>query len=176
MATRTQSATATPAVAGAGRNYVTPRGYARLQAELRELLDRERPELVRAIAWAASNGDRSENGDYIYGKKRLREIDRRIHYLTRQLDTAEIVDPARQVGTDRIFFGATVVYLDAEGVRRKLTIVGNDEADARHGQVSWRSPIARALMRHRAGEVAALATPGGETSLEIVDVRYGPGA
>jgi transcription elongation factor GreB len=172
MATRNRSAVAATAAGAPDKNYVTPRGYERLRAELRELLGAERPELVRTIAWAASNGDRSENGDYIYGKKRLREIDRRIHYLTRQLKNAEIVDPARQAGTDRVFFGATVVYLDTAGARRTVTIVGNDEADARRGEVSWRSPIALAFMRHRAGDSTIVAMPDGEQALEIVEVRY----
>jgi transcription elongation factor GreB len=153
---------------------MTPRGYARLKAELLQLLDGERPELVRTVAWAASNGDRSENGDYIYGKRRLREIDRRIHYLTRQLDTAEVVDPVDRRETDHVFFGATVVYVNGGGLRRTVTIVGKDEADPGRGEVSWLSPVARALMRRRVGEVAVLLTPVGEEELEIVEVRYGP--
>lgn len=172
MTNRARSLASTPAAETGGKNYITPRGYARLKAELLQLLDRERPELVRTVAWAASNGDRSENGDYIYGKKRLREIDRRIRYLTKQLDTAEVVDPARRGDTDRIFFGATVVYLNDSGSSQTVTITGKDEADPRRGEVSWLSPVARALMRRRAGDVALLATPAGEEQLEILEVRY----
>lgn len=172
MATRARTASAPSVKRPAGKNYITPRGYARLQAELLQLLDAERPELVRTVAWAASNGDRSENGDYIYGKKRLREIDRRIHYLTRQLDAAEIVDPAQRGDTDRIYFGATVVYATGTGARQTVTIVGKDEADPARGEVSWLSPMAQALMRHRAGDVTLLPTPAGEQELEIVEVRY----
>ena len=175
MATRTRSASASSAERPAGKNYVTPRGYARLRAELLQLLDGERPELVRTVAWAASNGDRSENGDYIYGKKRLREIDSRIHYLTRQLDTAEIVDPAQRGDTERIYFGATVTYSTGPGARHTVTIVGKDEADPARGEVSWLSPMAQALMRRQAGDVTLLPTPAGEEELEIVEVRYGPG-
>ena len=164
-------ATTTPAVRGA-RNYVTPRGYAQLKAELTQLLDAERPELVKVIAWAASNGDRSENGDYIYGKKRLREIDRRIHYLTKRLDSAEIVDPAARGANDQIFFGATVTYLSGAGEARTVTIVGVDEADPGRGHVSWVSPIAKALLKRRTGDVATLSTPRGEEEIEIVGIRY----
>ena len=174
MATRPRSASAARGQPPAGKNYVTPRGYARLRAELLRLLDGERPELVKIVAWAASNGDRSENGDYIYGKKRLREIDRRIHYLTRQLDTAEVVDPALRGDTDRIYFGATVIYSTGAGARHSVRIVGKDEADPARGEVSWLSPIAQALMRRRAGDVTLLPTPAGEEELEIVEVRYEP--
>ena len=168
MATRSSDASR----GSPGRNYVTPRGYARLKAELLQLLDGERPEVVRTVAWAASNGDRSENGDYIYGKKRLREIDRRIHYLTRQLDTAQIVDPAHRGDTDGIYFGATVVYSTGAGGLRTIRIVGKDEADPGRGEVSWLSPIAQALMRRRPGDITRLPTPAGEEELEIVEVRY----
>ena len=173
MVSRTEDdrATTTPAVRGA-RNYMTPRGYARLKAELAQLLDAERPELVKVIAWAASNGDRSENGDYIYGKRRLREIDRRIHYLTRHLDHAEVVDPAARDGTDQVFFGATVTYVSGTGEARTVTIVGTDEADAGRGHVSWVSPIAKALLKRRAGDVATLSTPAGEEQIQIVSVSY----
>ena len=174
MAIPTQSASNAGVAAPARRNYMTPRGYARLKAEMLQLLDSERPGLVRMVAWAASNGDRSENGDYIYGKRRLREIDRRIHYLTRQLDTAEVVNPADRRDTDHVFFGATVVYADESGARRTITIVGKDEADPGRGEVSWLSPVARALMRRRAGDVATLLTPVGEQEIEIVEVRYEP--
>jgi transcription elongation factor GreB len=156
------------------KNYITPYGYARLKAELSKLLDVERPELVKTVAWAASNGDRSENGDYIYGKKRLREIDRRIHYLNKRLDTAEVVDPARRGDSDQIFFGASVTYAYVRGGReeRTITIVGVDEADVKRGQVSWLSPIARALLKKRSGDVVTLATPAGEAEIEIIGVRY----
>lgn len=173
MTTRTRNASSVPAAA-AGKNYVTPRGYARLKAELLQLLDRARPELVRTVAWAAANGDRSENADYLYGKKRLREIDRRIRYLTRQIDRAEVVDPAQRGDTDQVFFGATVVYRDASGSRKTLTITGQDEADPRLGEVSWLSPVARALMRRRAGDVAIVSMPAGHEELEIVEVSYRP--
>ncbi|HSN38877.1 MAG TPA: transcription elongation factor GreB [Burkholderiales bacterium] len=156
----------------AGKNYITPRGYARLKNELTQLLDAERPELVRVVAWAASNGDRSENGDYIYGKKRLREIDRRIRFLGKRLDSAVIVDPAARGETDRIFFGATVTYLDAAGGEHTIAIVGMDEVDPGRGHVSWVSPVARALLGKRAGDTAAVLTPSGEQEIEIVAVRY----
>jgi transcription elongation factor GreB len=156
------------------KNYMTPMGYARLKAELTKLLDVERPDLVKTIAWAASNGDRSENGDYIYGKKRLREIDRRIHYLNKRIDSADVVDPARRGETDQIFFGATVTYAYVRGGRdeRTITIVGVDEVDVKRGQVSWLSPIARALLKKRSGDVVTLATPSGEAEIEIIGVRY----
>jgi transcription elongation factor GreB len=154
------------------KNYMTPAGYQRLKQELTHLLDVERPELVKVVAWAASNGDRSENGDYLYGKKRLREIDRRIHYLGRRLDNVEVVDPAARGDTDQVFFGATVDYLDGEGREHAVTIVGIDEADAARGHVSWISPIAKALLRHRAGDTVRLATPTGIVGLEILEVRY----
>lgn len=171
MATRTEDDLATTAVRGA-KNYMTPRGYARLKTELTKLLDAERPELVKVIAWAASNGDRSENADYIYGKRRLREIDRRIHYLTKRLDNAEVVDAAARAGTDQVFFGATVTYLSGTGEARTVTIVGMDEADPGRGHVSWVSPIAKALLKRRSGDVATLSTPAGEEEIEIVAVRY----
>jgi transcription elongation factor GreB len=158
----------------APRNYMTPQGYARLKQELVHLLDVERPELVKTVAWAASNGDRSENGDYIYGKRRLREIDRRIRYLTKRLDTAAVVDPAERGDTDQIFFGATVTYAARDGAERTVSIVGLDEVDPQRGRVSWIAPIAKALLRRRAGDVVRLATPGGVEEIEIVDVRYEP--
>lgn len=154
------------------KNYVTPAGYARLKQELLQLLDVERPELVKVVAWAASNGDRSENGDYLYGKKRLREIDRRIHYLGRRLDQSVVVDPAARGETDQIFFGATVDYVDAGGKERTVTIVGVDETDPGRGHVSWISPIAKALLKRRVGDVVSLAAPGGPEDIDIVDVRY----
>jgi transcription elongation factor GreB len=156
------------------KNYMTPQGYSRLKTELTKLLDIERPDLVKTISWAASNGDRSENGDYLYGKKRLREIDRRIHYLNKRLDTAEVVDPARRGESDQIFFGATVTYAYVRGGKdeRTITIVGVDEVDVKRGQVSWLSPIARALLKKRSGDVVTLATPSGEAEIEIIGVRY----
>jgi len=156
------------------KNYITPQGYSRLKVELTKLLDIERPELVKTISWAASNGDRSENGDYIYGKKRLREIDHRIHYLNKRLDSAELVDPARRGDSDQIFFGATVTYAYVRGGKeeRIVTIVGVDEVDTKRGQVSWLSPIARVLLKRRSGDIVTLATPAGEAEIEIIGVRY----
>lgn len=158
------------------RNYMTPGGFARLKAELEQLVQKERPELVATIAWAAGNGDRSENGDYIYGKRRLREIDRRIRFLIRRLDVAEVVDPlARRDGEeDRIFFGATVAVADAAGRERIVSIVGVDEIDTARGYISWVSPMARALLKAREGDVVTLHTPAGTEELEVVSVRYEP--
>ena len=160
------------------KNYITPQGYARLKSELARLLDVERPELVKVVAWAASNGDRSENGDYLYGKKRLREIDRRIHFLSGRLDAAQVVDPASRGDSDLVFFGATVTYAYVNGGReeRTIQIVGVDEVDTKRGHVSWISPIARALLKKRNGDVATLATPTGDQEIEILKVRYRPQA
>jgi transcription elongation factor GreB len=160
------------------KNYMTPLGFTRLKTELTKLLDVERPDLVKTISWAASNGDRSENGDYIYGKKRLREIDRRIHYLNKRIDSAEVVDPARRGTSDQIFFGATVTYAYVRGGKdeRTVTIVGIDEVDVKRGQVSWLSPIARVLLKRRSGDVVTLATPSGEAEIEIIGVKYGAAA
>ena len=160
------------------KNYITPQGYARLKSELTRLLDVERPELVKVVAWAASNGDRSENGDYLYGKKRLREIDRRIHFLSGRLDTAQVVDPASRGDSDLVFFGATVTYAYVNGGReeRTIQIVVVDEVDTKRGHVSWISPIARALLKKRNGDVATLATPTGDQEIEILKVRYRPPA
>jgi transcription elongation factor GreB len=157
------------------KNYMTPVGFTRLKTELTKLLDVERPDLVKTISWAASNGDRSENGDYIYGKKRLREIDHRIHYLNKRIDSAEVVDPARRGTSDQIFFGATVTYAYVRGGKdeRTVTIVGIDEVDVKRGQVSWLSPIARVLLKRRSGDVVTLATPSGEAEIEIIGVKYG---
>ena len=157
---------------GAPRNYMTPQGYARMKSELAGLLDGERPELVRVIAWAASNGDRSENGDYIYGKKRLREVDRRIRYLTKRLGSAVVVDPAGRGETEQIYFGATVTYATRAGEEHTVSIVGMDEVDAGRGRVSWISPIAKALLRKQPGDVLHVATPGGVQEIEVIDVRY----
>ena len=160
------------------KNYMTPLGYARLKNELTKLLDTERPDLVKTISWAASNGDRSENGDYIYGKKRLREIDRRIHYLNKRLDSAEVVDPAKRGDSAQIFFGATVTYAYVRGGRdeRTITIVGVDEVDTKRGHVSWLSPIARSFLKKRSGDIVTLATPSGEAEIEIIGVRYAASA
>ena len=159
-----------------GKNYITPQGYARLRGELLELIDVERPKMVEVVHWAASNGDRSENGDYLYGKKRLREIDRRIRFLTKRLEIAEVVDPALHAGRDQIFFGATVTYLEDGETEREVTILGIDEADSAQGQISWISPVARALLKARVGDEVQLPTPGGLRALEIVAVRYPPKA
>ena len=152
---------------------MTPGGFARLKAELAHLVERERPEVVATVSWAAGNGDRSENGDYIYGKKRLREIDRRIRFLVRRLDAAEVVDPAGR-DADQVFFGATVTYRDRQGGRQTVSIVGVDEIDTARGYVSWVSPVARALIKAREGDVVTLRTPGGIEELEILEVAYRP--
>lgn len=154
------------------KNYVTPRGFQRLQDELRQLTRVERPKVVETVSWAAGNGDRSENGDYIYGKRRLREIDRRIRFLAKRLEVTEVVDPARQTKRDQVFFGASVTYAGSDGAERKVTIVGIDEADAGAGRVSWISPIARTLTKAREGDTVQLRTPAGVETLEIVSVRY----
>ncbi|HWI83801.1 transcription elongation factor GreB [Ramlibacter sp.] len=158
-------------VAG-GKNYITPQGYARLRAELMHLIDEERPQVVEVVHWAASNGDRSENGDYLYGKKRLREIDRRIRFLTKRLEIAEVTDPSVHHGRDQVFFGATVTYAEASGQERTVTIKGIDEADSAQGQVSWISPIARALLKAHEGDVVKLATPAGVQEIEVLEVHY----
>jgi transcription elongation factor GreB len=155
------------------KNYITPAGYARLKNELQQLLDKERPALVKVIAWAASNGDRSENADYIYGKRRLREIDRRIRFLTKRLEIAEVINPAR-TGVQQVFFGATVNYLDSKGIEHTVSIVGQDEIDPVRGHISWISPVARALNKARAGDVVTLKTPLGIEELEVIEVRYLP--
>ena len=155
-----------------GKNYITPAGYARLRAELLDLIDNERPRIVEIVHWAASNGDRSENGDYLYGKKRLREIDRRIRFLTKRLEIAEVADPRVHHGSDQVFFGATVTYAEADGAERTVTIMGIDEADSLQGQVSWISPIARALLKARVGDEVRLLTPQGWQEIEVLDVQY----
>ena len=161
-----------PALPAGARNYITPAGYRRLREELMTLLDGERPKVVEAVSWAAKNGDRSENGDYIYGKRRLREIDRRIRFLTKRLDIAEVADPSAHHGSDQIFFGATVTYANAAGAERTVTIKGIDESDSLHGEVSWVSPIARALLKAREGDEVQLITPAGAERIEVVSVRY----
>ena len=163
---------ALPPLPAGARNYMTPLGWARLRDELRTLLDEERPKVVETVSWAAKNGDRSENGDYLYGKKRLREIDRRIRFLTRRLDIAEVVDPAVHHGSDQVYFGATVTYANARGQTRTVTIKGIDEADSLAGEVSWVSPVARALLKAREGDEVRLVTPSGVETIEVVEVRY----
>ncbi len=160
-----------PLPAGA-RNYITPAGYKRLREELMTLLDVERPKVVETVSWAAKNGDRSENGDYLYGKKRLREIDRRIRFLTKRLDIAEVADPSAHHGRTQVFFGATVTYAASSGEERTVTIKGIDEADSLAGEVSWIAPIARALLKARQGDEVQLVTPGGVEKIEVLDVCY----
>jgi transcription elongation factor GreB len=162
-----------PPIPAGTKNYITPAGYKRLKDEALHLLDKERPEVVRVVQWAASNGDRSENADYIYGKRRLREIDRRIRFLTKRLDLAEVVDPtAREEGSDQVFFGATVTLANEAGGENTYTIVGIDEADVTRGRISWISPLARALLKRREGEQITFKAPGGDQVLEIVGVEY----
>ena len=172
------------AMPGGVPNYMTPAGHRRLEAELVRLRTGERPKVVETVSWAAANGDRSENGDYIYGKKRLREIDRRIRFLTKRLEMARVVDPAQQKVRDRVLFGATVTYADAptnaptnaqgpgDDNERTVRIVGIDEARLDHGEVSWISPIARALLKAEEGDLVRLQAPGGETELEVVRITY----
>jgi len=154
------------------KNYMTPHGWRRMRDELTHLVKVERPAVTNIVSWAASNGDRSENGDYQYGKKRLREIDRRIRYLTRRLENAEVVDPATREESDQVFFAATVLYANAAGEESTVRIVGLDETDLGQGYVSWISPVARALIKARDGDTVTLVTPGGRESLEILEVRY----
>ena len=157
------------------KNYVTPAGLALLQEEHRKLLYEERPKIVEIVSWAAGNGDRSENGDYIYGKKRLREIDHRVRYLVKRIESAEMVDPERQKNKDQVFFGATVEYTRKDDTRQKVTIVGVDEADLANGKISWLSPVARALMRTHVGDVIELRTPSGPEALEVLSIEYRKG-
>jgi transcription elongation factor GreB len=163
---------ALPALPQGTRNYMTPEGYARLRAEFMALLDVERPKVVEIVSWAAKNGDRSENGDYLYGKKRLREIDRRLRFLTKRLDIAEVADPSIHHGRDQIFFGATVTYANSKGEERTITIKGIDESDSLKGEVSWISPIARVLLKAREGDELQLVTPGGIEKIEVLVVSY----
>jgi len=159
-------------VPAGAKNYVTPAGHARLKSEFDQLWKVERPELVRTVAWAASNGDRSENADYIYGKRRLREIDRRIRFLSKRLEQAEVVDPLRQDNREQVFFGATVTVRSSVGTEQTLAIVGVDEAEPARGRVSWVSPVARALLRARIGDEVTLRTPAGTETLEVLEIRY----
>ena len=161
-----------PSLPTGGKNYITPHGYATLRAEFMDLMDNQRPQVVEAVHWAASNGDRSENGDYIYGKKRLREIDRRIRFLTKRLEIAEIADPAVHDGNEQIFFGATVTYVDDAEVERTVRIIGIDEADSSKGEVSWISPIARTLLKARVGDELRLVMPDRVGTIEVLAVRY----
>ena len=154
------------------KNYITPDGYAHLRAELFELMDVDRPKIVEIVHWAASNGDRSENGDYIYGKRRLREIDKRIRFLTKRLEIAVVSDPSIHHGGDQIFFGATVTYVDEAALETTVTILGIDEADSLKKQVTWISPIAKALIKARVGDVVKLQTPKGTQEIEILAVSY----
>ncbi len=163
---------ALPAIPAGAKNYITPQGYQRIKNELLQLIDVDRPEVVRIVHWAASNGDRSENGDYIYGKRRLREIDRRIRFLTKRMDLAEVVDPSVHHGSDQVFFGATVTYETQAGEQHTITILGIDELDPLNGKISWVSPVARALTKAREGDTVTLQTPGGLEELEILSVSY----
>lgn len=163
---------AVPAIPAGSKNYMTPQGHQRMKDELLRLIDVERPEVVKVVSWAASNGDRSENGDYIYGKRRLREIDRRIRFLTKRLDLAEVVDPSVHHGSDQVFFGATVTYENQAGEAHTVTIVGIDEFDPLHGKISWIAPVARALTKAREGDSVVLKTPAGLDELTILEVSY----
>ncbi len=160
------------AIPAGAKNYITPEGHQRLKDELLQLIDRERPEVVRVVSWAASNGDRSENGDYIYGKRRLREIDRRIRFLIKRLDVAEVFDPSVHHGLEQVYFGATVTYERESGERQTVTIVGIDELDPLQGKISWISPMARALTKAHEGEAVMLKTPYGIEELHILEVNY----
>jgi transcription elongation factor GreB len=164
-----------PAIPAGVKNYMTPEGHRRMQDELRRLARDERPKVVEIVSWAAGNGDRSENGDYIYGKKRLREIDGRIRFLTKRLESAEIVAPGQQKNRGQVFFGATVTYENSRGEDKTVTIVGIDEADLDRGRISWVSPVARALLKAREGDIVELRTPAGIEPIEIVEIRYEAG-
>ena len=152
--------------------FITPEGFARIRAEYEELFGTERPKLVETIAWAAANGDRSENGDYIYGRKKLREIDRRLGYLSKVMKAAKVVDPASQTSRDQVRFGATIELADQDDARRTLTIVGDDEADASAGRIGWSAPLARALIGARIGDERIVRLPSGEKSYEVIEIRY----
>ena len=158
------------------KNYIRPQGFKDLETELHQLRRVERPKVVEIVSWAAGNGDRSENCDYIYGKKRLREIDRRIRYLTKRHESAHVVDPALQKNHAQVFFGATVTYIDHHDAERTITIVGVDEADTDAGLVSWVSPVARALLKARVGDTVKVRTPAGEEEIEVLAIRYGGNA
>jgi transcription elongation factor GreB len=162
-----------PAIPAGIKNYMTPQGHRHMQDELHQLLRVERPKVAETVAWAAGNGDRSENGDYIYGRRRLREIDRRIRFLSTRLESAEVVNPKQQKKLDQVFFGATVTYADGRGAERTITIVGIDEADLSRGQVSWVSPVAKALMKAHQGDIVDLRAPAGVERLEVLEICYG---
>ena len=157
------------------KNYMTPQGFGVLKDELRVLMNDERPKIVEVVSWAAGNGDRSENGDYIYGKKRLREIDRRIRYLSKRLESAVVVDPTEQKNTDQVFFGAIVTYKRKNGEKLKVAIVGVDEAEIAEGKISWLSPVAKALMKAHKGDVIELRTPSGPDAVEVLSIKYPTG-
>jgi transcription elongation factor GreB len=164
-----------PRLPPGGKNYMTPRGYQALREEYDHLLRIERPTIVEIVSWAAGNGDRSDNGDYLYGKKRLREIDRRVRFLGKRIDNAEVIDPRARQGCDQVFFGATVTICDAadaNAAEQDWQIVGIDEADAGVGKISWISPLARALLKAREGDVVRFASPAGVREVEIVKIRY----
>ncbi len=162
-----------PALPPGGKNYITAAGFQTLRDELMRLMRVERPEVVQLVSWAAGNGDRSENGDYLYGKKRLREIDRRLRFLSKRLEIAEVIDPARQGHLEQVFFGATVVYANVEDREFTITIVGVDEVDPGRGHVSWISPVARALHKARVGDEVKVRTPTGFETIEVIAIRYG---
>ncbi len=163
-----------PSLPAGSKNYITAQGFERLRTELLDLMDNERPKIVESVHWAAKNGDRSENGDYLYGKKRLREIDKRIRFLTKRLEIAQVTDPSVHHGQDQVFFGATVTYAEPSGTERTVTILGIDEADSARQQVSWISPIAHALLKSKEGDEVRLMTPQGPQMLEVIRVEYPP--
>ncbi|MBM3600444.1 MAG: transcription elongation factor GreB [Alphaproteobacteria bacterium] len=169
---RRQAGEGTAAPVPAEKNYITPAGLKRLQDELRQLRVIERPKVVETVAWAAGNGDRSENGDYIYGKKRLREIDRRMRFLLKRLEIAVVVDPAQQTRRDQVFFGATVTYVDGDDRERTVRIVGKDEVDSDRGEISWTSPVAKALLKARVGDTVTVQTPNGPDAIEVLTITY----
>lgn len=163
---------AEPALPAGSKNYITADGLVRLQAESRALRRVERPKIVQVVAWAASNGDRSENGDYLYGKRKLREIDRRLRFLAKRMEIAEVVDPKRQTNKDQVFFGATVTYLTSAGDEQTVRIVGVDEVRHEAGEISWVSPVARALLKAEEGDVVTVRTPHGGESIEVLEISY----
>jgi transcription elongation factor GreB len=165
-----------PAMPAGVKNYITPQGFDRLRKEMLDLMNVERPEVVKVVSWAAANGDRSENGDYLYGKKRLRELDRRIRFLSKRLEKAEVVDAAKQPRRDQVFFGATVSYVNGRDEEHTITIVGADEVDLDRGHVSWISPIARALLKAQVGDAVQVRTPAGLDTIEVLAIRYPGGA
>ncbi|MBX3454296.1 transcription elongation factor GreB [Ferrovibrio sp.] len=165
-------AEAGPALPAGTKNYITPEGLQRLRDELSQLWNVERPKVVEIVSWAAGNGDRSENGDYLYGKRRLREIDRRVRFLRKRLEIAEPVDPNLQTNRQQVFFGATVTYVDEADTERTVRIVGVDEARQEHGEISWISPVARALLKARVGDTVEVRTPLGRQSLEVLKISY----